>query len=102
MTLHQISTAVLLASGVVGVVALGLSILAYVRFRHTTYRRMLFPLIAVTLTFTVAHGLVLLWPTHPAVIDLLETLAFTAMIVAVGRLIQLHPRLSDPVEGDNI
>lgn len=89
-------------SGVVGVTAVGLSLLAYLRFRHTTYRRMLLPLVVSTALFTAAHGLVLLWPTHPPAIDALEPLAFTVLIVAVGRLVQLHPRISETLDGDDV
>ena len=87
-------------SGIVGVVAVGLSLLAYLRFRHTSYRRMLQPLIAVTMVFTFAHGLVLLWPNHPLVVDLLEALTITGLAVGVGRLIQLHPRMDEAVGGE--
>lgn len=100
MVQNQLTTIALLGSGVVGIVAVGLSLLAYVQFRHTSYRRMLLPLIALTSMFTLAHGLVLVWPTHPLIVDVLEPLAFTAMIIGVGRLLQLHPRISDVVEGD--
>ncbi|WP_254546972.1 hypothetical protein [Halomarina pelagica] len=95
--LAAIATAVSL---LVGVVAIGLSSLAYVRFRHTSYRRMLLPLIAVTSLFTVAHALSLAWPDHPLVVDLLEPLAFTGLVVGVLRLVQLHPRISDAVRGE--
>jgi len=98
----QLPMLALMGSGVVGVAAVGLSLLAYLRFRHTTYRRMLLPLVVSTALFTAAHGLVLLWPTHPLAIDALEPLAFTVLIIAVGRLVQLHPRISEIRDGDGV
>ena len=102
MAQNQLTTFALMSSGVVGVVAIGLALLAYLRFRHTSYRRILLTLMAVTLIFTLAHSLVLLWPTHPFAVDVLEPLAFTALVIGVARLIQLHPRISDTVEGDRV
>jgi hypothetical protein len=58
---------------------------------------MLHPLIVVTIVFTVAHGLVFLLPTHPLVVDVLESLTVTGLAVGVFRLIQLHPRMKNPV-----
>ena len=87
-------------SGIVGVVAVGLSLLAYIRFQHTSYARMLLPLVAVTMVFTVAHALVFLWPNHPLVVDLFEALTITGLAVGVGRLIQLHPRINHAVGGE--
>lgn len=100
MIQHQLTTIVMAGSGVIGVVASGVALLAYLRFLHTSYSRMLLPLVAVTVTFTLAHGLVLLWPTHPLSVDILEPLSFTALVIGVVRLVQLHPRIAVSTEGD--
>ena len=100
MSPTQLTTIALVVSGVVGVVAVGLSLMAYIRLQHTSYRRMLHPLIVVTIVFTVAHGLVFLLPTHPLVVDVLESLTVTGLAVGVVRLIQLHPRMKNAVGGE--
>jgi len=100
MVQHQLTTFALAGSGVIGAVATGFALLAYLRFLHTSYSRMLLPLVAVTMTFTVAHGLVFLWPTHPTAVDLLEPLSFTALVIGVARLVQLHPRITVAAERD--
>ena len=100
MSLDQFTMIVSVVSGIVGVVAVGLSLLAYFRFRHTSYCRMLQPLVAVTMIFTVAHGLVFLWPNHPLVVDFLESLTITGLAVGVVRLIQLHPRMNEAMGGE--
>lgn len=100
MTSDQLVTIALVVSGPVGVVAMGLALLAYLRFRHTSYHRLLQPLVCVPILFMLAHGLVLLWPSHPPVVDLLEPLAFTALGIGVVRLIQLHPRISEAAGDD--
>ena len=100
MGLNQFTMIASVASGIVGAVAVGLSLLAYIRFRHTSYCRMLQPLIAVTIVFTCAHGLLLLWPNHPLVVDLLESLTLTGIAVGVVRLIQLHPRIDGATDGE--
>ena len=100
MGLDQFTMIASVVSGIAGVVAVGLSLLAYVRFRHTSYCLILQPLIAVTIIFTFAHGLVFLWPNHPLVVDLLESLTVTGIAVGVVRLIQLHPRMDKTVDGE--
>lgn len=100
MALDQITTLAMVISGILGVVAVVLSILAYLRFRHTSYDRLLQPLVAVTILFTVAHGFLLLWPTHPLVVDFLEFLTFTGIAVGVVRLVQLHPRVNQTGWGE--
>ncbi len=100
MTSDQLVTIILVVSGLIGIVAIGLALVAYLRFRHTSYCRLLQPLVCVPILFVLAHGLVLLWPSHPPVVDLLEPLAFTGLGIGVVRLIQLHPRISEAPGGD--
>jgi glucan phosphoethanolaminetransferase (alkaline phosphatase superfamily) len=100
MSLDQFTMIASVVSGIVGVVAVGLSLLAYVRLRHTSYRRLLQPLVMGTMAFTVAHGFVFLWSSHPLVVDLLEALTVTGIAVGVVRLIQLHPRMDTAMGGE--
>lgn len=93
MAIDQLTIIASVLAGVIGVVTVGLSLVAYTRFRHTSYSRMLQPLIVVTVIFTVGHGLLLLWQKHPLVIDILESLTVTGIAIGVVRLIQLHPSL---------
>ena len=95
------SPAVVLAlGGLVGVVAIGLSVLAYHEFRDSNYRRMLLPVLAATVVFTVSHGLLYFWPQHPPIVNALEPLSYTVLALGVFRLVALHPDIAVVVRGD--
>jgi zinc transporter ZupT len=96
------SPAVVLAlGGLVGVVAIGLAVLAYHDFRESNYRRMLLPVIAATVVFTVSHGLLYLWPQHPPIVNALEPLSYTVLALGVFRLVALHPEITVIAPGDH-
>lgn len=98
MAFIPFTTAVLAATGITGMVAIGFSILAYLRFRQTSYHRLLYPLVAATVIFTLAHGFLLLWPNTPTIVRVLEPLTYTVFAIGVIRLLQLHPQFSE-IEG---
>lgn len=85
---------VLALGGLVGAMSIGLAVLAYHEFRDSNYRRMLIPVVGTTLFFTIAHGLLYLWPKHPPVVNALEPLSYTALALGVFRLVTLHPEIT--------
>lgn len=95
-----IDTLVTLFGGLLGGISIWLSWVAYRRLRQTNYRRILLPIVMATTVFTLAHGLLLLWPRHPPIVDLLEPISFTILAVGVVSLSTIHPTLST-IGGDD-
>lgn len=96
------SPAVVLAlGGLVGVITIGLAVLAYQDFKDSHYRRMLLPVIVATVFFTLAHGLLYFWPQHPPFVNALEPLSYTVLALGVFRLVALHPDITVIARGDH-
>ena len=90
---------ILSLGGSIGVVAIGLAVVAYWGFRDTNYRRILLPIIVAMVVFTLAHVLLVLWPSHPPIVDALEPLSFTVLAFGVLRLVSLHPDVIEVTHG---
>lgn len=95
MTTHPLSEAIHAIGVLVGGVAFALAVVAYLRFHHTNYRRILMPLIAATALFSIAHGYMVLWPGLPPVVKVLQPVAFTILAFGVVRLVRLHSHVTD-------
>jgi CBS domain-containing protein len=92
---------VLALGGLVGAITIGLAVLAYHEFKDSNYRRMLLPVIVTTVFFTLAHGLLYLWPQHPPIVNALEPLSYTVLVLGVFRLVALHPEITVIARGDH-
>lgn len=101
MSVDPSQQVVLALGGLVGVVTIGLAVLAYQEFNDSNYRRMLLPMIATAVLFTFAHGLLYFWPQHPPIVNALEPLSYTVLALGVFRLVALHPEITVITRGDH-
>lgn len=100
MSIHPSPMVVIALGGLVGVVAIGLAVIAYHDYRDSNYRRMLLPVIVAAVIFTASHGLLYLWPQHPPIVNALEPLSYTVLALGVFRLVALHPDITVIARGD--
>lgn len=99
--MHYLLSAVGLAvSGGVGLLAIGVTIVCFHQYKATAYWRALLLLTVSLAVFTIAHWLVLIWPSHPAAMDLLEPLAYTGLLLVVYEFAAIHPRISQTIRRD--
>lgn len=93
MNPHPFPPMVLALALGIGLTSIVLSTLAYFEFKDTNYRRMLSLLTITCIVFSLAHGILLLWPQHPPIVSTLKPLSFTVLALGVFRLVALHPEV---------
>ena len=94
---HLLSTAGLVLSGGVGLLTIGVAIYALKQYTVAAYQWVLLLLIINLAMFTTSHWLMLIWPTHPILLDLLEPLAYTGLLVMVYQFASIHPQISHSI-----
>lgn len=99
---HLLSTAGLVLSGGIGFFTIGVAIVAVRRCDVAAYQRTLLLLLGSLAVFTASHWLVLIWPSHEILLDLLESVSYTGFLGTVYQFAAIHPRISRSVRRDDV
>jgi hypothetical protein len=99
---HLLSAVGLAMSGGIGLLAIGVTIVCFSHYKATAYWRALLLLTVSLVVFTIAHWVVLIWPSHSAAMDLLEALAYTGLLLVVYEFATIHPQISQNTGSDRL
>lgn len=86
-------------ASLVGAAGFVLGLLAWTKFRGSSFGRILAIIPLFILILAVYHPILILFPAYTEIALLMETLGFSLLVVFVGLMIRIHRRMSSASRG---